>query len=159
MNTTNRVEKLLNIMEKFLDALQYEHMSEAFEGKDPIDFMCDDSKEEIGVPWEDYWCGDPGPKWPECPECQKVPNSLTGQANKEENEEEEREEITRTVVDHTPKAKCEKLEKENTHLSFLLDTICDLYGCKKENINWEITIVYDPKVIEKIHKILDKERK
>lgn len=32
-------------MEKFLDALQYEHMSESFEGKDPIDFMCDDSED------------------------------------------------------------------------------------------------------------------
>lgn len=40
-----RVKKLLNIMEKFLDALQYEHMCEAFEGKDPIDFMCDDSED------------------------------------------------------------------------------------------------------------------
>lgn len=157
MNTTNRVEKLLNIMEKFLDALQYEHMSEAFEGKDPIDFMCDDSEEETkdseeenGVPWEDYWCGDPGPIWP---------NSLTWQVNKEENEEEEREEITRTVVDHTPKAKCEKLEKENTHLSFLLDTICDLYGCSKVVDNWEITILYDPEVIKEVHKVLKKKFK
>ena len=125
-----RVEKLLNIMEKFLDALQYEHMSEAFEWKDPIDFMCDDSEEEE-----------------------------TKETADEKDEKEERDEVTEQVVDHTPKAKCEKLEKENTHLSFLLDTMCDLYGCKKENINWEITILYDPKVIEKIHKILDKERK
>jgi hypothetical protein len=46
-----RVEKLLNIMEAFLDALKYEQMCEAFGWEDPIDFMCDDSDDEED--WEE----------------------------------------------------------------------------------------------------------
>lgn len=51
-----RVEKLLNIMEAFLDALKYEQMCEAFGWEDPIDFMCDDSEddeEETEWEWEE----------------------------------------------------------------------------------------------------------
>jgi len=109
-----RVEKLLNIMEAFLDALKYEQMCEAFGWEDPIDFMCDDSEEE----WEGT--------------------------------EEEREEVTENVKDNSPST----LKEEKEHLSNLLDSLCELFWVKRINDNGVETVVYDPKIIEEVHKAM-----
>lgn len=116
-----RVEKLINIMEAFLDALKYEQMCEAFGWEDPIDFMCDDSDD-----WED-----------------------------EETEWEEREEITETVKDNSPST----LKEEKEHLSNLLDSLCELFWVKRINDNGVETVVYDPKIIEEVHKAMKKRYK
>lgn len=114
-----RVEKLLNIMEAFLDALKYEQMCEAFGWEDPIDFMCDDSEDD------------------------------------EEGTEEEREEITETVKDNSPST----LKEEKEHLSNLLDSLCELFWVKRINDNGVETVVYDPKIIEEVHKAMKKRYK
>lgn len=155
MDNKERIESLLKIMELFLSALQYEHMNEAFEGKNPIDFMCDDSDEDENVKPK---------RLTEVEEFMKSWKPLSEawwfkEDDDEDKDEEERDEVTEHVVDHTPEAKCEKLEKEKNHLDFLLDTICDIYGCKKEIVNWEVTILYDPKVLEEVHKVLNKKKK
>ena len=116
-----RVEKLINIMEAFLDALKYEQMCEAFGWEDPIDFMCDDSEDD-----ED-----------------------------EETEWEEREEITETVKDNSPST----LKEEKEHLSNLLDSLCELFWVKRINDNGVETVVYDPKIIEEVHKAMKKRYK
>lgn len=114
-----RVEKLINIMEAFLDALKYEQMCEAFGWEDPIDFMCDDSEDD------------------------------------EEEKEWEREEVTETVKDNSPRT----LKEENEHLSNLLDSLCELFWVKRINDNGVETVVYDPKIIEEVHKAMKKRYK
>ena len=117
-----RVEKLLNIMEAFLDALKYEQMCEAFGWEDPIDFMCDDSEDE-----EDW----------------------------EEGTEEEWEEVTETVKDNSPRT----LREEKEHLSNLLDSLCELFWVTRISNNGVETVVYDPKIIEEVHKAMKKRYK
>lgn len=68
--------------------------------------------------------------------------------------EEEREEVTEHVKDNSPKS----LKEENEHLSNLLDSMCELYWAKRVIDNWVETILYDPEVVQEVHKVLKKKR-
>ena len=68
--------------------------------------------------------------------------------------EEEREEVTEHVKDNSPKS----LKAENEHLSNLLDSMCELYWAKRVIDNWVETILYDPEVVQEVHKVLKKKR-
>lgn len=73
----------------------------------------------------------------------------------EEDWEEEREEITETVKDNSPST----LKEEKEHLSNLLDSLCELFWVKRINDNGVETVVYDPKIIEEVHKAMKKRYK
>ena len=68
--------------------------------------------------------------------------------------EEGREEVTEHVKDNSPKS----LKEENEHLSNLLDSMCKLYWASRVNDNWVETILYDPEVVQEVHKVLKKKR-
>lgn len=68
--------------------------------------------------------------------------------------EEEREEVTEHVKDNSPK----NLKEENEHLSNLLDSMCELYWASRVIDNWVETILYDPEVVQEVHKVLKKKR-
>ena len=68
--------------------------------------------------------------------------------------EEEREEVTEHVKDNSPKS----LKEENEHLSNLLDSMCELYWASRVKDNWVETILYDPEVVQEVHKVLKKKR-
>ena len=68
--------------------------------------------------------------------------------------EEEREEVTEHVKDNSPKS----LKAENEHLSNLLDSMCELYWASRVKDNWVETILYDPEVVQEVHKVLKKKR-
>ena len=69
--------------------------------------------------------------------------------------EEGREEVTEHVKDNSPKS----LKEENEHLSNLLDSMCELYWASRVIDNWVETILYDPEVVQEVHKVLKKKRK
>lgn len=73
----------------------------------------------------------------------------------DEETEEEREEITENVKDNSPRT----LKEENEHLSNLLDSLCELFWVKRINDNGVETVVYDPKIIEEVHKAMKKRYK
>lgn len=68
---------------------------------------------------------------------------------------EEREEVTETVKDNSPST----LKEEKEHLSNLLDSLCELFWVKRINDNGVETVVYDPKIIEEVHKAMKKRYK
>ena len=68
--------------------------------------------------------------------------------------EEGREEVTEHVKDNSPKS----LKEENEHLSNLLDSMCELYWASRVIDNWVETILYDPEVVQEVHKVLKKKR-
>ena len=72
----------------------------------------------------------------------------------EEELEEGREEVTEHVKDNSPKS----LKEENEHLSNLLDSMCELYWASRVKDNWIETILYDPEVVQEVHKVLKKKR-
>lgn len=72
----------------------------------------------------------------------------------EDDLEEGREEVTEHVKDNSPKS----LKEENEHLSNLLDSMCELYWASRVNDNWVETILYDPEVVQEVHKVLKKKR-
>lgn len=69
--------------------------------------------------------------------------------------EEGREEVTEHVKDNSPKS----LKEENEHLSNLLDSMCELYWASRVIDNWVETILYDPEVVQEVHKVLKKKRR
>jgi len=73
----------------------------------------------------------------------------------EEETEWEWEEVTETVKDNSPST----LKEEKEHLSNLLDSLCELFWVKRINDNWVETVVYDPKIIEEVHKAMKKRYK
>lgn len=73
----------------------------------------------------------------------------------EEEKEEEREEVTENVKDNSPST----LKEEKEHLSNLLDSLCELFWVKRINDNGVETVVYDPKIIEEVHKAMKKRYK
>jgi len=73
----------------------------------------------------------------------------------EEGTEEEREEVTENVKDNSPST----LKEEKEHLSNLLDSLCELFWVKRINDNGVETVVYDPKIIEEVHKAMKKRYK
>ena len=73
----------------------------------------------------------------------------------EEETEEEREEVTENVKDNSPST----LKEEKEHLSNLLDSLCELFWVKRINDNGVETVVYDPKIIEEVHKAMKKRYK
>lgn len=68
--------------------------------------------------------------------------------------EDGREEVTEHVKDNSPKS----LKEENEHLSNLLDSMCELYWASRVIDNWVETILYDPEVVQEVHKVLKKKR-
>lgn len=72
-----------------------------------------------------------------------------------EGTEEEREEVTENVKDNSPRT----LKEEKEHLSNLLDSLCELFWVKRINDNGVETVVYDPKIIEEVHKAMKKRYK
>ena len=72
----------------------------------------------------------------------------------EDDLEEGREGVTEHVKDNSPKS----LKEENEHLSNLLDSMCELYWASRVIDNWVETILYDPEIVQEVHKVLKKKR-
>ena len=79
---------------------------------------------------------------------------VTEEDDEDEELEEGREEVTEHVKDNSPKS----LKEENEHLSNLLDSMCELYWASRVIDNWVETILYDPEVVQEVHKVLKKKR-
>ena len=80
---------------------------------------------------------------------------MVTEEDEDEELEEGREEVTEHVKDNSPKS----LKEENEHLSNLLDSMCELYWASRVIDNWVETILYDPEVVQEVHKVLKKKRK
>lgn len=79
---------------------------------------------------------------------------MVSEDDEDEELEEGREEVTEHVKDNSPKS----LKEENEHLSNLLDSMCELYWASRVIDNWVETILYDPEVVQEVHKVLKKKR-
>ena len=79
---------------------------------------------------------------------------MVSEEDEDDDLEEGREEVTEHVKDNSPKS----LKAENEHLSNLLDSMCELYWASRVIDNWVETILYDPEVVQEVHKVLKKKR-